>query len=102
MVVDNACKIVNTVAISNLNTHGEDLNIWEQRQPRWKRLLERNDSRIICHSINWKGEPSEEALEGPDDSQFKSHFETLLNPPRDVLHNLEKKSRLSTVHSCAR
>ena len=84
LVVDNACKTVNSVARSNLKRQNENLNIWEQGQPRWKRLLEKNDCKLIWRSIKWKGEPSEETFEGPDDSQFKTHFETLLNPSREV------------------
>ena len=48
---------------------------------RWKRIMEENDCGKIWKAINWKGEIStgHDATQ-PTDSQFKIHFEELLNP----------------------
>ena len=54
-------------------------NIWDQSQPRWKNLIERNDSSTIWKAINWKGKMSENDTVQPRDEQFKLHFENLLN-----------------------
>ena len=53
---------------------------WEGDQPRWKRLLDGGDSKMIWKSINWKGNLQIENKEMPSDEQFKKHFENLLNP----------------------
>ena len=54
-------------------------NTWDQSQPRWKNLLEKNDSGTIWKAINWKGKITENNTVQPSDEQFKLHFEDLLN-----------------------
>ena len=58
----------------------EDLEIWDEDMPRWKRLLDKDDCKTIWKSINWKGKVSNMNEEHPSDEQFKEHFEELLNP----------------------
>ena len=55
------------------------VSTWDQSQPRWKYLLEKNDASTIWKAINWKGKVSENNIVQPEDRQFKVHFEDLLN-----------------------
>ena len=73
-------KCINDTAKSNLGIQSNEYIEWDQNHPRWRRILENKDSRIIWKAIGWKGEVTEETTEGPNDSQFKAHFEELLNP----------------------
>ena len=50
---------------------------------RWTRLLNSNDHKSIWKAIIWKGKiefSSDKSHSRPDDSEFKLHFEPLLNP----------------------
>ena len=47
---------------------------------KWKKLLDSNDSRLIWKSIGWNGDIVTESEKKPSDSEFKKHFEELLNP----------------------
>ena len=69
-MVSNECEKQN-------NEHD---NEWDITNPRWKRLLNTNDSKVIWKAINWKGEVSRHDNVQPSDAEFKSHFEDLLNP----------------------
>ena len=71
----------------NYTHYGE--NTWEQSQPRWKNLIEKNDSGTIWKAINWKGEISETSSIQPSDEQFKLHFEDLLNTDQGNLPDID-------------
>ena len=58
---------------------GSVTDSWEYSHPRWKRLIENNDSRTIWKAINWKGDINEKDIVQPADEKFKLHFENLLN-----------------------
>ena len=64
-------------AKKDITNSGE--SAWDQSQPRWKNLLERNDSGTIWKAINWKGKISDNNTTQPSDEEFKLHFEDLLN-----------------------
>ena len=64
---------------SRLYATGNDTNSWEYSHPRWKRLVENNDSKTIWKAINWKGDINEKDTVKPADEHFKFHFENLLN-----------------------
>ena len=53
---------------------------WDRNQPRWARILQSSDSKLLWKSINWKGNVELDGDEQPNDESFKSHFEKLLNP----------------------
>ena len=72
--------------LEQINVRGND---WEQSQPRWKNLLERNDSSTIWKAINWKGKISEKNTEQPKDEQFKLHFENLLNTDQGSVPDID-------------
>ena len=79
--IKTSLEILNNVA-KNTKFKQEDQsqNAWDRTQPRWKNLLENNDSSTIWKAINWKGTISENYETQPEDGQFKVHFENLLNP----------------------
>ena len=56
-------------------------NEWDRNHPRWKRIFDANDSKIIWRAINWKGQVVDGADTQPSDIHFKMHFEKLFNPP---------------------
>ena len=82
--IRTSLEILNNVA-KNAKFQQEDQsqNTWDQTQPRWKNLLEKNDSSTIWKAINWNGTISENNTTQPEDGQFKLHFENLLNPNRN-------------------
>lgn len=53
---------------------------WARNQPRWARILQSNDSKLVWSSINWKGNVEMNECEQPSDELFKDHIENLLNP----------------------
>ena len=55
---------------------------WDETQPRWKRLLESNDSKTIWKAINWSGKVNTNEHEQPEDEQFRAHLEQLLTEGR--------------------
>lgn len=60
--------------IINMIVNGDMTN------PRWNKLPDTNDSKVIWKAINWKGEVSDHDVIQPNDAEFKSHFKKLLNP----------------------
>ena len=79
--IRTSLEILNSVAKNaKLEQEGQTQNTWDQSQPRWKNLLEKNDSSTIWKAINWNGIISEKDSIQPEDGQFKIHFENLLNP----------------------
>lgn len=46
-------------------------NLWDVTQPRWKILLDENDSKTIWKPINWKGKIELTNAKQPSDEQFK-------------------------------
>ena len=66
---------------------GENVMNWDMTKPRWERLLECNDSKVIWRAIDWKGQVSEANVSQPHDDQFKTHFELLLNPGNITSHD---------------
>ena len=54
---------------------------WDINHQRWKRLLDKDDPKLVWKSINWSAGVAENTEEQPDNDQFRIHFENLLNPP---------------------
>lgn len=79
-MLSDGCELINITARNNLIGAQHNQREWDQRYPRWKRLLDRGDPKTIWSAIDWKGKVSEGIFEGPEDDQFKTHFEELLNP----------------------
>ena len=46
--------------------------------------MDRNDPRLIWKAINWRGEINDKDIETPNDEQFGSHFNNLLNLNSDT------------------
>ena len=79
-ILNDCSDLVNSVAKTTSNSYQCQQYDWDQRHPRWKRLSNQGDSRVIWRAIDWKGNVSGQNDEGPNDNQFKVHFEELLNP----------------------
>ena len=77
-ILNDCSDLINSIAKSNVYQCPQ--YEWDQRHPRWKRLLNQDDSKVIWRAIDWKGNVSDWDDERPDDNQFKTHFEELLNP----------------------
>ena len=71
--------IVNEAVAASLQQEVEGENEWEISQPIWKRIMDRNDPRLLWKAINWKGEISDRDTAKPGDEQFSLHFQNLLN-----------------------
>ena len=79
IALSSSLKVINEGAKNTKLEITHRGNIWEQSQPRWRNLIEKNDSSTIWKAINWKGKISEKDKAQPRDEQFKLHFESLLN-----------------------
>ena len=55
--------------------------LWETTLPRWEHPLNTNDSKTIWKTINWKGDLERKNDNEHSSTEFKIHFENLLNPP---------------------
>ena len=79
-VIKESCKIINTVAREC--KHPSPRREWGTNlQPRWKRIMDEKDSKVIWQAIDWKGEICDNSSRTqPSDDEFKLHFEQLLNP----------------------
>ena len=54
---------------------------------RWERIPEDNDQDKLWKAINWRGEMTENPSKPeckPSDETFKTHFESVFNPPNTV------------------
>ena len=88
--LESAAKIIDRVAkeCKLIDGREQNQNYWDQNHPRWKRIFERDDPKIIWKSINWKGNISNnEDNNQPDDAHFKLHFERLFNPNPTLVNN---------------
>ncbi len=54
---------------------------------RWDTLIRSNDHKGIWRAIGWNGgvDKNGNSQDAPSDTDFKSHFEALLNPPEAIL-----------------
>ena len=69
-----SCKKPRTTATTdNMNTN------------RWKKIIQKNDSRMIWKAIGWNGDVihEDEGIQ-PSENEFKAHFEKLLNDERNT------------------
>ena len=87
--IDNGFKTVDSVAKVCRIQVNENNETWETANPRWKRVLDSNESKVIWKAINWKGGVNETDVTQPSDLDFKTHFENLLNPPNDTQSTLD-------------
>ncbi|KAK4326963.1 hypothetical protein Pmani_002566 [Petrolisthes manimaculis] len=55
-------------------------NAWDSLEPRWRRILETNDMKMIWKSINWKCNFDQNMDDRPKEAQFKEHLDFFLNP----------------------
>lgn len=80
--VVEGCRLITEAAASSTTRqrYSNMEHAWDVSQPRWKRLLDTNDTKLIWKSINWKGDIEENDYDKPNENQFKEHFENLLNP----------------------
>ena len=90
--LESATRIINRVAkdckLPNRREHGQ--NEWDQNHPRWKRIFERDDTKIIWKSIDWKGNVMNNDNDNqPDDVHFRLHFERLFNPDPTYANNIQ-------------
>ena len=51
---------------------------WDTTRPRWARILDSRDPKLIWKSLNWKGTFDDVKGTQPPDNIFKDHFERLL------------------------
>ena len=78
-VTDNFNSLVMRVTKRNKKPRIVEQSEWGNAE-KWKRLLQRNDAKMIWKSINWNGSIEESNNVAPSDGEFKIHFEDLLNP----------------------
>ena len=77
--VEQACLVVMEKASQSHRNLVETVT-WDVNQARWERILQSNNPKTIWQAINWKGGINESEESQLSDSQFKTHFEALLNP----------------------
>ena len=99
--VDDSVKNLTDV-LFNCSKESQEINRTNYQnhsdKSRWVRILENNDDKMLWRSINWKGQYMENEMidDRPSDSEFKKHFEALLNP--EGLEELELEHVYSNVH----
>ena len=76
-LVETGCRAIMDTADS-CTEYDVTQGRWDQTRPRWARILERNDPKIIWKSLNWKGTFDDVKETQPTDNAFKDHFERLL------------------------
>ena len=72
--------MIEGIAYSFIKYLTENQNEWDTVNPRWKKILDSNDNKLVWGAINWKGGVSSTDCSRPSDNGFKIHFEGLLNP----------------------
>ena len=79
-VVQAGCRTIMDAA-SQCSRPPNDLSVvpnWDVTHPRWARILNSKDPKLIWKSVNWKGTFDNTYESQPSDSSFKQHFEQLL------------------------
>ena len=71
-VLSAGCDIIHMVSNECEKQNTEHDNEWDMSNPRWKRLLDTNDSKVIWKAINWKREVSNCDNVQPSDAEFVS------------------------------
>ena len=74
--VEEGCDIIMDAA-TQCNTPQIDVE-WNEAKPRWARILDYNDPKVIWRSLNWRGTFDNKVENQPPESMFKEHFEKLL------------------------
>ena len=98
-VIENFTKTVFKVMKTNKLKKPVVVNEWGN-QERWKRLLNCNDPKKIWKSIDWSGNIVCENENMPSDSEFKLHFEKLLDQDEQTdseLLDLEDAPHIPTL-----
>ncbi|KAK4305933.1 hypothetical protein Pmani_014601 [Petrolisthes manimaculis] len=53
--ISSGCEVLDRAARQCRKRGNQNENIWDVSQPRWKRILESNDLRMIWKAIDWSG-----------------------------------------------
>ncbi|MPC59118.1 hypothetical protein E2C01_053133 [Portunus trituberculatus] len=87
------CRVVLEAAVNHATRRHTACHAWDEGHPRWRRLLDTKDSKLIWKSVNWKGDIVNDCVEMPSEQQFKVHFEELLNAADSgMLENIEMEN----------
>ena len=89
-LVEAGCAVIMDTADRCIQADVIQPSHWDQSRPRWARILERNDPKVIWKSLNWKGSFDDIEKTQPSDSVFKDHFERLLvqNDNSDIVNDV--------------
>ena len=60
---------------------------FEYIRPRWAKILDSKDPKLIWKALNWKGTFDDISENQPSENLFKNHFEHLLNQEEGILEN---------------
>lgn len=55
-VISDGCCIIMEAATNCTRQQPAAEYLWDKEHPRWKRLVDTNDSKLIWKSINWEGD----------------------------------------------
>lgn len=67
-------------------THPRPVEVFNENQKRWHRIITSSDKRLLWKAVGWNGFVNWNSMssETPSDDEFRTHFESLLNP-----HNVD-------------
>ncbi|KAK3887589.1 hypothetical protein Pcinc_008293 [Petrolisthes cinctipes] len=69
------CNILMDCARRHTAWHADHSRSWDEDQPRWQRLLSKNDCKTIWKAIDWKGKVQDDEVKKPPENEFKEHLE---------------------------
>lgn len=95
--VSKFCDIMYTCAATSQKSGDEQKSAGQPQSinERWQVIMDSHDDRLLWKSINWKGELLQEHATQPSDEQFKTHLESITNPP-DIPPLLRESYNTST------
>ena len=73
--VEEGCAIIMNAA-KECNSP-QDITVWDETKPRWARIMDGKDPKLIWKSVNWKGTLNSINENQPTEGEFKEHFEKL-------------------------
>ncbi|MPC66902.1 hypothetical protein E2C01_061057 [Portunus trituberculatus] len=89
--LSEGCRVIMEAATALTKQQPITEHLWDETHPRWKRLLDSGDNKLIWRAIHWKGGVGGANALQSTEEQFNVHFEELLRQPNveNLVQNIE-------------
>lgn len=77
--ISSGCEVLSMMARQGRKRGNQQEKTFDVSQPRWERILDTNNLKLIWEAIDWSRKVDIRQNVKPDDEQFKSNFENLVN-----------------------